>query len=279
MSQLRSIASARAMLFFCAFACMLLATPCAVWSDETPLEQIYEANPDPYLQPLPAPTPLQRADYYSLETYPVGGRHYVSDIKGIDVSRYQGNINWRRAALDRHVSYVYIKATENASLVDPRYYENVREARKAKIPVGSYHFYSPNASPMVQLLNLTRAMPNLNNQDLVPMIDVETRGRKNYKEFVENLRLFLQEVENYYGVKPIIYTGTNFYNKYLAGRFDEYLYMIARYSDEMPTLNGNPKFAIWQYSDCGRVAGIHCHVDLSTFVDTYTLRDILIKKK
>lgn len=233
-------------------------------------------EPDSYLPPLPPASPMARTPE---PTFVVRRTHRLSNQRGIDVSHYQGKINWRNVSFDEHASYVYIKATENASLVDDMYYTNLREARAAGIPVGTYHFFSPSASPMTQLLNLTRAMPDLREQDLVPMVDVEVRGKCSIEEFRERLRQFLLGIEERYGVKPIIYTGTNFYNKYLCGYFTEYLYMIARYGDELPDLNGNPKIAIWQYSSKGQIAGIRGNVDLSRFVDNYSLRDILIKKR
>ncbi|MDE5981441.1 MAG: glycosyl hydrolase family 25 [Bacteroidaceae bacterium] len=261
---------------------LLLSCVCVIpaWGDKKKKDIVpTDPVPDAYLPPLPLPTPLRAEELLCMRPVLERDIHYVGNIKGIDVSRYQGNIDWQQVARGRHAGYAYIKASENASLIDPRYYDNVREARRAKIPIGSYHFYSPSASPMVQLMNLKRAMPNLKHQDLVPMIDVEVRGRSNYKTFIENLRQFLLSVEKHYGVKPIIYTGTNFYNKYLAGCFEDYMFMIARYGDEPPCLEGNPKFVIWQYSDCGRIPGINHHVDLSTFVDDYKLKDIMVKKK
>ena len=260
---------------------ILLSWVCAqpAWGDKKKTVAPSVPVPDAYLQPLPAPTPLHTEELVCMQPERPRSTHNAGNLKGIDVSRYQGNIDWQRVARDKHADYVYIKVSENASLIDPRYYDNVREARRANIPVGSYHFYSPSASPMVQLMNLKRAMPNLKHQDLVPMIDVEVRGRQNYKTFIEGLKQFLLAVEREYGVRPIIYTGTNFFNKYLAGRFDDYMFMVARYGDEPPCLNGNPKLVIWQYSDCGRVSGINHHVDLSTFVDNYKLKDIMIKKK
>lgn len=263
-----------AVLFFLSWACGASAK-----GDKKKTVQPSDPVPDAYLQPLPRPVPLHAEELVCMQPENRHGRYYAGNIKGIDVSRYQGNIDWKRVARSSHAAYAYIKATENASLIDPRYYDNVREARRANIPLGSYHFYSPSASPMVQLMNMKRAMPDLKHQDLVPMIDVEVRGRVSYKVFIENLRQFLRGVEKEYGVRPIIYTGTNFYNKYLAGRFDEYMFMVARYGDEPPCLNGNPKLVMWQYSDCGRISGINHHVDLSTFVDNYKLKDIMIKKR
>ncbi len=244
------------------------------------------ADPDEYILPLP-PTIVERTPEVSFKvrnnTNSTSVRrrsnHSVGKTRGIDISHYQGNINWQNVAYDDHASYVYIKATESSSLVDKMYSHNVRGARAAGIPVGTYHFFSPSTSATTQLLNLTSTMPDLRNQDLVPMIDVETRGKCSIGEFRERLRQFLVGVERKYGVKPIIYTGTNFYNKYLCGYFDDYLYMIAKYSDEVPNLHGNPRIAMWQYSSSGRVSGIHGNVDLSVFVDNYDLSDIMIKNR
>ncbi len=236
---------------------------------------------DECLQPLP-PVFLNRTSEVSLTAMNTSNirrhtDHHIGKTRGIDVSHYQGNINWRNVGFDDHVSYVYVKATESSSLVDNMYQQNLRGARVAGIPVGTYHFFSPTSSATTQLLNLTRTMPDLRNQDLVPMVDVETRGKVSINDFRIRLRQFLRGVEDKYGVRPIIYTGANFYNKYLSGYFDDYLFMIAKYDNEIPVLSGNPKFAIWQYSSTGQVAGIKGYVDMSVFVDNYDLNDILIK--
>ena len=206
-------------------------------------------------------------------------RQHTMGKRGIDVSHYQNRINWDQVADDPNVSYVYIKATENAGLVDNMFQTNLREAHRAGIPVGCYHFFSPTAAPTAQLKNLTSVVPNLRDHDLVPMIDVEVRGKASPADMRARLKQFLRSVEDYYGVRPIIYTGQNFYNKYLSGYFDEYLFMIAKYSEGVPELVGNPKFAMWQFSASGRVKGIRGAVDQSCFMDNYSLRDILIKKR
>lgn len=206
-------------------------------------------------------------------------RSHTMGKRGIDVSHYQNQINWKLVAANRDVTYVYIKATENATLVDNMFRTNLHEARKAGIPAGIYHFFSPTASPMAQLKNLTTVVPNLKDQDLLPMIDVEVKGKASPEDLRNRLRQFLKGVEDFYGVRPILYTGQNFYNKYLAGYFEDYLFMIAKYSEGAPQLEGNAKFALWQFSASGRIDGIRGAVDCSCFMDNYSLRDILIKKK
>lgn len=258
-------------VLFLLFASLFFSVP-ALSQNQTGNDIV---EPDAYIHPMPPVVPMRRTA--SVE-FIIRNRHSLSELRGIDISHYQGKINWRNVAFDDHARYAYIKATENVSLVDRYYYTNLREARAAGIPTGSYHFFSPNASPLTQLMNLTRTIPDLSEQDLVPMIDVEVRGKHSLEEFHSRLRQFLHGVERHYGVKPIIYTGANFYNRYLCGQFDDYIYMIARYSNDVPILNGNPKFAIWQYSEKGSVAGIVGPVDLSRFVDQYSLQDIMIKR-
>ena len=231
-------------------------------------------------EPDALPSPLAPAKALEQQHDLIIKKRHIRGKRGIDVSHYQSRIHWKEVAENNEVTYVYIKATENANLTDNMFYTNLREVRKAGIPAGCYHFFSPTAAPQAQLKNLTRAVPNLRDHDLIPMIDVEVKGKKVTPEQLRHrLRQFLKGVEDYYGVKPLIYTGQNFYNKYLCGHFDDYLFMIAKYSEGMPELNGRPKFAMWQYTASGRVKGISGAVDWSCFMDNYSLRDILIKRK
>ncbi len=263
---------------------LALLTFCAtVRPDKKVLMPPIPSSPDAYLQPLPPtvlnPTPAVSFTPQKKATTTRRWNYRMGKTRGIDVSHYQGNINWHTVAGDRNVNYVYIKATEGMNLVDKMYYHNLRAAHAAGIPVGTYHFFSPTASVTTQINNLISAMPNLREQDLVPMIDVETIGKTSAANFRSRLRQFLASVEQKYGVKPIIYTGTNFYNKYLCGYFDDYMFMIAKYSEGFPELHGNPRFVIWQYSSTGHVSGIRGYVDQSVFIDDYDLKDILIKKR
>lgn len=207
-------------------------------------------------------------------------RHHVTHSAnrfGIDVSRYQGNIDWTVVKTDKNVGYVYLKATEGASLVDRTYHYNLAEARKAGLKVGCYHFFSPTVDPESQFENFTNTV-NLDEQDLIPIIDVELRGRGHLEHFCNRLNRFLKMVEEHYGVQPIIYTSCNFYNKYLAGRYTDYKYMIARYKDEIPELTDDIKFVMWQFTANGRIEGIKGPVDRSRFMDDYHIGDILLRK-
>lgn len=193
--------------------------------------------------------------------------------EGIDVSHYQGNIDWNTVVKNANISYAYLKATEGATLVDDTYERNLREAKQAGLLVGSYHFYRPNTDWKAQFENLTQNV-RPNDQDLVPIIDIEHIGNVSKKKFIEDLTAFIQEVQKYYGAKPLLYTFQNFYNKHLVGTFPDYHWMIAKYKTEEPQLNDNKQYIIWQYTAKGRISGIKGNVDRSRLMEGFQLSQI-----
>ena len=84
-----------------------------------------------------------------------GGRGYrVGNwVHGIDVSHYQGRIEWRTVASNPEVGYVFLKASEGGNITDETYEYNLREARRAGLKVGSYHFFRANTSAELQFRN------------------------------------------------------------------------------------------------------------------------------
>lgn len=199
-------------------------------------------------------------------------RSYINtkSRQGIDVSHYQHSIDWDAVGTE-NLSYVYLKATEGASLVDQYYKQNVEGARKAGLSVGAYHFYRPNVSWQVQLQNMTSVV-KADDQDIVPMIDIEVGGGGS--NFISNLRTFIEAVTEHYGKKPILYTYQNFYNRHFQNTFTEYDWMIASYKSSAPTLKDGRSYIMWQYSASGRVSGIKGDVDRSQIMDGFSLKKL-----
>lgn len=258
--------------------CLFSLTVIASYKDDKnktknkPGEAVY-ALPEPDVLPA-SPLPDQSVPPILELRPPI--RHTVNNVQqGIDVSHYQGIINWEQVARDENVQFVYVKATEASGYVDEFYLRNLYGAKKAHIPVGVYHFFSPTASALTQLQNF-RSNVDPRQQDLIPIVDVEKRGRGSLSQFQSRLKAFLEGVERMFGVKPIIYTGVNFYAKYLEGRFTQYHFMVARYADEFPGLSEDVPIVLWQYSCTGQVEGIQGDVDRSVFLDKYTVTDILL---
>ncbi len=237
----------------------------------------YDASlpqPDAIMLPLnPQPTLATGEVIYEQQSLHIANHR----LGGIDVSHYQGNINWTEVARHADITYVYIKATEGAKLIDDTYHTNLKGARRAGLKVGCYHFYSPTADVRDQFKNFTSVV-KLKEHDLIPIIDIEHRGKASLQQFQSRLKLFLRLVEEFYGVRPILYTSRDFYNKYLSGPFTHYKYMIARYHTDIPELRDNAPFVMWQYSATSRIQGIRGNVDRSCLMDNYTLSDILLAK-
>ena len=190
-------------------------------------------------------------------------------VHGIDLSHYQGEVFWETVG----PAYVYLKATEGGDRIDERYEKNIDLAHRYGLKVGSYHFFRPKSPLHLQLQNfMTQCRPG--EQDLIPMIDIETTGGLPTDVFCDSLFTFLAMVEKAYRQAPLIYTYRNFYNKHLLGKLDDYRLMIAMYTPEEPVLDDRRDITMWQYTSKGRIVGVSGYVDKSRFMGKHGLRDI-----
>lgn len=192
--------------------------------------------------------------------------------QGIDVSKFQGTIDWRKVKASGKVKFVYIKATEGTSIQDPMYKRNIDSARAAGILVGSYHLYSKKTTAYQQFNNF-KAVVRKDKQDLVPVLDIEERYNKDlYMARVDKL---LELMEKEYGVKPLIYTSEKVYWDHFSGKkYKDYHIFIANYRRYPST-----RFTLWQHSQTGRVKGISGDVDLNKFHKNHGIGEIKLPKK
>ncbi len=197
-------------------------------------------------------------------------------VHGIDLSHYQGEVFWETVGSNTKMAYVYLKATEGGDRIDPTYERNIQLAQKNGLKVGSYHYYRPKTEQAKQLENFkTQCLPG--EQDLLPMIDVETTQGLSTDEFCDSLFKFLDMIEEAYKQKPLLYTFRNFYNRHLVGKIDDYQLMIAMYTAEEPVLADERDITMWQYTGKGRIVGINGYVDKSRFMGKHGLREIRFK--
>lgn len=194
---------------------------------------------------------------------------------GIDVSHHQGNINWERVANDSLIQFVYIKATEGASYVDPNYIYNLNEASKTRLKVGSYHYFRMTSSPKEQFKHIKRYIIK-NKQDLIPMIDVEQSDGFTIEQVQDRLTILSRLIESYYGKSPIIYGTMRSYNTLLAPAFNSHHLYIGRYGNQSPTIIGGGVPTIWQFSEQGKIEGINTSVDMCRIMPPFTIEDILL---
>lgn len=200
---------------------------------------------------------------------------FPNNVHGIDVSHYQGRIDWAEVARDPQVEYVYLKMSEGSNMIDNTYEYNHREARRHGLKVGVYHFFRANTTPEAQFQNFM-SVYNKKQQDLLPVIDVELSNGVSESVFISRLERLLELITKEIGRRPIIYTGKHYYKKYMQGsKFRQYIYFIASYTTNPPILENNDDYNIWQFSCKGSVRGIRGDVDLSCLMGKHTLKEIM----
>ena len=188
-------------------------------------------------------------------------------VRGVDVSAYQGEIDWPVLA-GQGLDFAFIKATEGSSTVDERFEANWRGAESAKLRRGAYHFFSFDSPGTSQAENFISTVPRTEGM-LPPVVDVELYGRHRQSppepgRVRAELRALLEALEARYGVKPILYTLEKPYSLYLAGEFSDYDLWIR-------AVLGRPKasgWTFWQYSPRGRLRGYRGeerYIDLDVF--------------
>ena len=218
--------------------------------------------------------------FFTLFTFPaIVGQNIVqcedtcTHIHGIDISHYQGNVFWEIIGDNTNMAYVYLKASEGGDRIDEKFEHNIQLAHQYGLKVGAYHFFRPRTDLNKQLVNfMAQCRPK--EQDLVPMIDIETKGGLSNEEFCDSLLKFIKLVETAYRQKPLLYTFTNFYNQNLIGKIDGYPLMVAQYTQREPVLADGRDFTMWQYTGKGRINGINGYVDKSRFMRNHGLREI-----
>lgn len=199
-------------------------------------------------------------------------------IHGIDLSHYQGNVFWETVGDNSKMAYVYLKATEGGDRIDDKYETNIDLAHRYGLKVGSYHFYRPKIEQAKQLANfMAQCRPG--DQDLIPMVDIETKSGLSTEEFCDSLFKFLKLIEKAYKQKPLLYTFANFYDHYLLGKIDNYHLMIAQYTKQEPILADERDITMWQYTGKGHLNGINGFVDKSRFMGKHKLREIRFRHR
>ena len=214
-----------------------------------------------------SPTGFRWRALYGDAEYPEG-----YEIHGIDISHYQGDIDWSKLKTAKiknsPVRFILIKSTEGSNKLDENFNDNFYQARENGFIRGAYHFWSNRTSPRQQAYYFLKQV-HLEDGDLPPVLDVEHKQKnKSNEEFQRDILTWLHIVEDKYHVKPIIYTYYKFKEAYLnAPVFDDYPYWIAHYYVEKVAYKGSWKF--WQHTDVGKLPGIKGYVDFNIYNGSY----------
>lgn len=191
-------------------------------------------------------------------------------VYGIDVSRFQGAIDWQQVA-DSGVVYAFIQISRSLTDIDARFEENWRGAKQVGILRGAYQRFQPDQDVIGQAQLFLDKLGPFQLGDLPPMLDVEDDGGLAPAEIAQKVRQWIDYVEPRVGVRPILYTGYYFWRDQVGGAdFSAYPLWIANYGATCPLVP--PAWTRWtlhQYSSTARIPGITANtVDVNKFNGT-----------
>ena len=194
-------------------------------------------------------------------------------VEGIDVSKFQGNINWKKVRA-AGIKFAFIKATEGGDHKDKKFKKNWAGARKAGVARGAYHFYYFCTKPEVQAKWFIRNVPKTKDA-LPPVLDMEwnhfsptCKKRPPAAKVRKDMKTFLRIVERHYGKKPVIYTSVDFHRENLVGAFKEYPFWLRSVAAPPRKVYTGRKWLFWQWTGTGKVKGIKGKVDRNKFSGT-----------
>jgi lysozyme len=197
-------------------------------------------------------------------------RAHAMPVQGIDVAKYQGEIDWNRVRA-AGIGFAYLKVTEGGDRLDSRFYENWQGAAAAGLPRGAYHFMYWCRPGSEQGVWFAQAVPQ-DRRQLPPVLDLEWNGESPTcpkkvprEQALKDIRAMLTIMEQHTGKKPVIYTDINFHRDVLEGELPDYEFWLRSTAAEPhERFRGRP-YTFWQYTATGRVPGVDGDVDRNVF--------------
>jgi len=190
-------------------------------------------------------------------------------IQGIDVARYQENVDFHTAF--RHgIHFVFMKATEGKDYIDPHFRRNWERARDAGMPRGAYHFMTWCSLASEQAAWFVANVP-ADPSALPPVLDLEwnnhssCRNKPSRADALEKIRVMLDAMERHTGKLPIIYTDMNFHRDILEGEYFPNSFWLRSTAAEPHERYHNRTWTFWQYTQTGVVPGVRGEVDRNVF--------------
>ena len=184
-------------------------------------------------------------------------------IRGIDVSHYQGVIDWPHVRASG-VGFALLKATQGATGTDPTFHRNLDGCRATGIIPGAYHFFTPTQDARAQADHFLATIGD--PAGILLALDCEDGGTLKGSDYCESAIVWLSVVGTAAGRKPLVYCSPSFADERGLGRFlNGFPLWIASYRMRPKMPAGWQGWAIWQYSSGGRVNGIEGDVDMDRF--------------
>ena len=201
----------------------------------------------------------------------------VLDFDAIDVSSWQGEINWGQVKTDG-VQNAYIRSTIGTAGLDARFNEN---ASHCTIPHSYYHLFKGHLDGVQQAHYFLNTISDWSDH-LPPALDVEpvSDDTSTPAQRTENLRRMVEKIRELTGEYPVIYTG-GVWNSLTIPQYDSLFSQcrlwIAQYNDAAapsPLPRGWSDWWLWQYTSDGVVDGIEGRLDFSRWTDDGGVRHV-----
>lgn len=191
-------------------------------------------------------------------------------VRGVDVSSYQGDIDWKEIEKNG-IDFAFIKASEGSTYRDKTFSKNIKNIKKTDIAAGAYHFMSFESTGERQAQNFIAMLGNA-EFELPPVIDLELYGDyiskpPSVSEVRGILDALVKGIYDEYGVYPIIYTNRRAYSLYVSGAYQECDIWMCDLIKK-PTLPDGRVWKFWQYSHTGKMSGYDGeeeYIDLNLF--------------
>jgi lysozyme len=188
-------------------------------------------------------------------------------VRGIDVSKWQGEIDWDAVKADG-IEFAYIRVSDGAARPDPSFARNWAEAGRVGIARGAYQYFRPLEDPHEQADLLLASVGPPGPRDLPPAIDIEVSDGVEAREMARQMNRWTARVKKALGVRPLVYTSAKHWVELLAGAraFRRHLLWVAHYDADCPnTPSAWRRWTIHQVSQEAQVAGIPAPVDENRF--------------
>lgn len=201
-------------------------------------------------------------------------------VPGLDVSYWQAEIDWKRVRATG-VRFAFIKATEGIAYTDSTFEANWKGAGANGLLRGAYCFFHPNQDARQQAARFLRTIRDQGSDPELPCsIDLEVTDAIPNKKIISGVKVWLEEVTQGLGRRPMIYSGVAFLETHFAENggppdwTQDYPLWLGwfprKYVPGMSPLmpKGWSTWTFWQYSGKGRLSGIDVPVDLDVFNGT-----------
>jgi lysozyme len=195
---------------------------------------------------------------------------HVMPIQGIDVSYWQGDIDWEKVS-EAGIHFAFIKATEGGDHFDPKFLDNWYAAKRAGVARGAYHFMYWCRPAHEQALWFMLNVPT-DSDALPPVLDLEWNSHSKTcpdriprDKAIAKIKILLEAMQAHTGKRPIIYTDPKFHREVLEGEFREYHFWLRSVAARPETVYRSRNWAFWQFTTTGRVPGVAGPVDRNSF--------------